>query len=161
MGRGMIPRNYPDPDRTFLKNPCQRRCRFLEILSIRPAHFLKSSALNPIIFENPQQRDRSFFGIASLRPDVFRKRAGGIVRSCPALETDPEDGGCRPHTPTREERRRPRRGAPAAGNFAGEGHAMRVICPQRGSDEVPERLRAKRGGGGIADVGIAHFSSKC
>jgi len=94
-----------------------------------PGLFPESSARDAIFFYNPQPSIRTFFVIASLRLDVFLKRAGGIVRSTWALETDPEDGGCRPHTPTSEEFRRPRWDAPAADQLPKMN--MQVIFPAR------------------------------
>ena len=63
---------------------------------------------------------RAFSGIVRSRPEIFKEKSGWLyVTSCRALETNPEDGGCRPHTPTSEECRRPRRGAPAADQWNG------------------------------------------
>jgi hypothetical protein len=86
--------------------------------------FLESWITLLNFFANPQLVTRSFFTIISSRIDLFpelpardpkfsKKSAGGQT-SCRALETDPENGGCRPHTPTSEEFRFPRLGAPAA-----------------------------------------------
>jgi len=62
----------------------------------------------------------SIFSIRSSRIDLFRdhplatgslqRKVRVAVRSYRALETDPDDGDCRPHTPTNEVFRRPLRG---------------------------------------------------
>jgi len=98
--------------------------------------FLESWITLLNFFENPQLMTRSFFEIRSSRIDLFpellardrkfSKESVGGRTSCRALEMDQEDGGCRPHTPTSEEFRRPRRGAPAA-----DQGGINRTCPAR------------------------------
>ena len=83
-----------------------------------------------------------FPGIVRSRPEIFKEKSGWLyVTSCRALETNPEDGGCRPHNPTSEECRRPRRGAPAA-----EQGGINRTCPAR-ARQAPERLPVSAGRG--------------
>ena len=85
---------------------------------------------------------RAFSGIVRSRPEIFKEKSGWLyVTSCRALETNPEDGGCRPHNPTSEECRRPRRGAPAA-----EQGGINRTCPAR-ARQAPERLPVSAGRG--------------
>ncbi len=80
-----------------------------------------------IFFQNLQLPDRLFLQILSSRYGIFRKSSGRSRRRFRFVWWGYR-GGCRPHTPTSEECRRPRRDAPAADQFTGEG-ITRVISP--------------------------------
>src|SRR5208283_2899709 len=90
----------PDPSGGLLSLPKQGWV-WLILLRVGGAHFLESSAHDPIIFENVQQLSRSFSGILITRPKPFPEIVGsGRMLRIVWWEYR---GGCRPHIPTRAE----------------------------------------------------------
>ena len=91
-------------------------------------------------------RGRTFLIIFAADPDIFRNFRF-VIRTFPEVFGSCRKirivwrgyhGGCRPHTPTNEDCRLTRRGAPAADQ---------PTAPGERPDQAPERLRDRRWGG--------------
>ena len=70
----------PTAGRQFSWNPQLEARSFLEILINRSGDFSKSSARDPIFFENLQQLIRRLSGILSSRSDLFRKSSAADLK---------------------------------------------------------------------------------